>query len=132
MDRAAWECTCQILGALADDVASHGSRLLVAYVPSKMEVSERDWGLTRLRYSIDEREWDRGKVVRELETAGGERGFPVLDLTPTLRAVDSPLLGGPYHAHGGHWNALGHRTAAQAVARFLLDRRWLAAPSPGR
>lgn len=129
-DRAAWRCTCRILGALAADVAAHGARLLVAYVPSKLEVSERDWGLTRLRYEIDERDWDRGKVARDLGAAGADLGFPVLDLTPMLRSADSLLLGGPYHSHGGHWNALGHRTAARAVARFLLDRGWLERAAP--
>jgi lysophospholipase L1-like esterase len=125
VDARAWGCTQRLLGALAGEVASHGARLLVAYVPSKMEVSERDWGLTRLEYEIDERDWDLGKVARDLEATGADKGYPVLDLTPVLKSADNPILGGPYHVHGGHWNALGHRVAARSVADFLRRRGWV-------
>ncbi len=125
-ERLAWAATTRLLQALNDEVSAHGARLLVAYVPSKMEVSERDWGLTRLEYDLDARLWDRHKVARDLAGAGESVEFPVLDLTEALRNADSPILGGPYHAHGGHWNALGHRVAAERVGRFLRDEGWLA------
>jgi lysophospholipase L1-like esterase len=126
MDTRAWDCTRRLLAALADEVAAHGARLLIAYVPSKMEVSDRDWGLTRLQYEIEPRDWDLGKVARELAAAGGANGYPVLDLTPALRSADSALRGGPYHAHGGHWNARGHAVAARSVASFLRGHGWVA------
>lgn len=124
-ERHAWTCTTRLLKALNDEVKAHGARLLVAYVPSKMEVSERDWGLTRLEYDLDDTLWDRGKVAHDLEGAGEDSGFPVLDLTGALRKADSPITGGPYHSHGGHWDALGHRIAAERVAQFLRAEGWL-------
>ncbi len=120
-ERRAWICTTHLLRALNDEVRAHGARLVVVYVPSKMEVSERDWGLTRLEYALDGKLWDRGKVARDLAGAGGDAGFRVLDLTDALRRADSPILGGPYHAHGGHWNALGHRVAGERIAAFLRE-----------
>ncbi len=125
VDVRAWACTKRLLAAVADEAEAHGARLLVAYVPSKMEVSDRDWGLTRLEYGIDPRNWDLGRVARELSAAGDEKGYAVLDLTPFLRAADSALVGGPYHVHGGHWNALGHRVAARSVTAFLKNHGWV-------
>ena len=127
----AWSCTNGLLQALNDEVKAHGARLLAVYVPSKMEISERDWGLTRQQYGVDDTVWDRGQVARTLARAGESIGFPVLDLTRALRDVDSSLLGGPYYTHGGHWNALGHRVAARSIARFLRERRWLEPCSAG-
>jgi lysophospholipase L1-like esterase len=121
-ERRAWNCTTRLLKALNEDVRSRGARLVVVYVPSKMEVSDRDWGLTRLEYDLDGKVWDRGKVARDLAGAGENVGFPLLDLTAALRRADNPVLGGPYHAHGGHWSTLGHRVAGESIATFLRER----------
>ncbi|MCI4355362.1 MAG: SGNH/GDSL hydrolase family protein, partial [Thermoplasmata archaeon] len=130
--RRAWNATTRLLQALHDEVGANGARLLVAYVPSKMEVSERDWGLTQVEYALDPGLWNRRQVARDLAGAGENVGFPVLDLTAALRKVDNPILGGPYHDHGGHWNAVGHRVAAESVGRFLLDHGWLGSSSGQR
>jgi hypothetical protein len=115
---AAWEATSRILLALRDEVASHGARLVLLYVPSRMEVSDADWELTRIRYGLDEK-WDRGLVLERLRPIVGEAHIPLLDLTPALRREDGGVLGGPYYRYDGHWNALGHRVAAREVGRFL-------------
>jgi hypothetical protein len=120
----AWEQTALILGALARDVSSDGGRFLVAYVPSRMEVDEAAWDVSRFVYEMDETAWDRRQVAARLKQIGRVGGFPVLDLTPALRAA-SGWLGGPYFAEDGHWNALGHRTAAREVEGFLSGQGWL-------
>ena len=114
----AWLQTEHLLALLDRDVKAHGARLVVAYVPSKMEVSRADWELTRRRYRIDETKWDRGLVANRLETAGRRLGIPVLDLTDALWSEQ----GRAYFPHGGHWNARGHAVAAREIARFLRER----------
>jgi hypothetical protein len=126
---AAWHLTDAILRELARQVESHGSRFALAYVPSRMEVSERDWQLTRLRFGLNET-WDRGFVLKRVREIGAADGFPVLDLTPELRRAESGLLGETYFRIDGHWNARGHAAAARAVAGFLKDNVWL--PPCGR
>jgi hypothetical protein len=111
----AWLQTEHLLALLQREVAAHGARLVVAYVPSKMEVSRADWELTRRRYRLDESRWDRRLVVRRLETAGQRLGVPVLDLTDALWAEQ----GRAYFAQGGHWNARGHAVAAREIAQLL-------------
>ena len=123
----AWLQTEHLLALLQREVTAHGAQLVVAYVPSKMEVSRRDWELTRRRYRIDESFWDRGLVARRLQTAGQRLGVPVLDLTDGMWAEH----GRAYFAQGGHWNARGHAVAAEEIARFLQDTKRLACgPAP--
>ncbi len=120
----AWELTEAILGRLRDEARGRGAELAVVYVPSRMEVSDRDWDLTRLRYGFDDK-WDRRLVVQRLEAVGSAVGFPVLDLTRTFREADQGLWGEPYLRLDSHWTRLGHRAAAQAVAEFLRSLGWL-------
>ncbi|HET7747649.1 MAG TPA: hypothetical protein VFM29_10140 [Vicinamibacteria bacterium] len=126
----AWEQTDMILRALHGETARRGARLLLAYVPSRMEVSDRDWELTRLAYNMDERQWDRGLVARRLNDIARSAGFPVLDLTPALRAGSGGIHGEPYFLYDGHWNSLGHRLAGRAVAAELRRLGWVPGCGP--
>ena len=123
----AWDETGAILGALRARVEADGGHLMVAYVPSRMEVADRDWELTQITYGLKEGDWERGLVRQRLVALGRSGGFPVLDLTPPLRREDRGALGGPYYVHDGHWNAVGQRVAAREVAGFLKAQAWLGA-----
>jgi hypothetical protein len=123
VDRA-WRQVDRILGALASETSAHGSRFLVAYIPSRFEVNDRDLELTRLWYGLDEASWGRAPVLRRLQSIADAHAFPVLDLTPALRGVDRAWIG-PYYQYDGHWNAVGHRAAGLAVSQWLRTRGWL-------
>lgn len=129
----AWTLTAAILQGLRDESQAHGARFAAVYVPSRMEVSDRDWELTRLSYGMDESVWDRTLVRQRLEEVGRVAGFPVLDLTPALRAADRPLRA-VYLTHDGHWTAEGHQAVGEAVAEFLRAQGWMpscaGAPAP--
>jgi hypothetical protein len=127
----AWTRTGEILEGLAREAEAQGSRFAVVYVPSRMEVSDRDWELTRLSYGLDAT-WDRGLVARRVQEIGRLAGFPVLDLTQALREAAGGLMGEPYLLYDGHWNARGHRAAAGAVAAFLRAQGWLPACAAAR
>lgn len=128
----AWTRTGDIVEALAREAEANGSRFALVYVPSRMEVSDRDWELTRISYGMEEGRWDRGLVARRVEEMGRLGGFAVLDLTPALRAATGRFTGEPYLLYDGHWNARGHRAAAAAVAAFLRERGWLPACARAR
>ena len=53
--RPAWSAFTWTVQSLSKATTSAGVRLVVAYVPSRMEVSPRVWELTQERYGIDER-----------------------------------------------------------------------------
>jgi len=121
--RAAWATTAAILRQLAREVRDHGARLVVVYVPSRMEVCDRDWELTQLKFGIDPQRWDRRAVIASLRDALGDDA-PMLDLTPALRRAEG-LFQGPYYVDDGHWNPRGHRVAAAELESFLRREGWL-------
>jgi lysophospholipase L1-like esterase len=121
----AWASTARILEALTQETAARGSQLLVAYVPNRMEVRDRDWELTRRAYAMEEGAWDRGLPLRRLKAIGDAAGFPVLDLTPALRRADAGLRDSAYFTYDPHWTALGHRVAAAEVSVALRQRGWI-------
>jgi hypothetical protein len=125
--QAGWRITDRILATLERETEAAGAHLLVAYVPSIMEVSERAWDLTRMRYELPPAAWNREFVWRRLQKSAADGGFALLDLTPALRREDHGVFGEPYFVRDGHWNAVGHRVSAEAVRAALADRRWLPA-----
>ena len=70
----AWRVTDRILAGMAREVSARGGRLLVAYVPARMEVSDRDWYLSLRRYEIAEGRWDRRAVWNRLAGVGNPAG----------------------------------------------------------
>ena len=121
----AWLQTEHLLRLLDVEVRRNGARLLVAYVPSKMEVDGDEWVRVRQRYGMDDRDWDRGRVARLLQSAGNKSGYPVLDLTDALWQEATDTKRGVYHRGGGHWNEAGHAAAARAIQRHVVDAGWL-------
>ena len=57
------------------------------------------------------------RIHTALVAALAARGVAVLDLRPPFEAGGAPL--GFHFANDGHWNARGHRLAAEAIARCL-------------
>ena len=119
--RHAWNATAAILRALALEAGLDGGRLLVVYIPSRMEIRAEDWQLTSLRYGVSDRDWEREAVVRGLTRVAEEARIPVLDLTPALQRADVPFRR-TYYEHDNHWNARGHSVAAEAIEGFLRSQ----------
>ena len=120
----AWAKTAAILARLEDGARSRGARLLLVYVPSRLEIDDRTWRLTCRLYDWDEAGWDRGRVAQRVKEIGAQAGIPVLDLTDALRRADENE-GRPYFTYDGHWSPLGHRVAAREVQRALAGEGWL-------
>jgi len=121
----AWAKTAAILAALGEEARARGARLLIVHVPSRLEIDDRTWHLTRRLYGWSEDGWDGGLVARRLADIGAQAGIPVLDLTASLRRASQAWGAAPYFTYDGHWTARGHRIAADEVLRFLSDHRWL-------
>lgn len=127
----AWAKTAAILAEVARATQARGARLLVIYVPSRMEVDDQTWRLSRQLYDWAEAGWDRRRVAQRLRDIGAQAGIPVLDLTEPLRRASAGWGDKPYFTYDGHWTALGHRIAAEETQRFLTAHAWLH-DCPGR
>lgn len=125
----AWESTTNVLAGLAGAVEARGARLLVAYVPSRLEVSDRAWRLSRFRNGMDEENWDRTLVRQRLRAVTSSLRLAFLDLTDALREGEG-LMGGAYFVYDVHWSPRGHAIAAREVQRFLERERWLDGAGP--
>ena len=100
------------------EVRRHGARLLVAYVPSKMEVDRREWGPRATALRDRSRGADRGpRRASARRRGGGRRDSPVLDLTDALvaRRRGGHTARRLPNRDGGHWNEAGHAAAARAI-----------------
>lgn len=118
--RPAWSAFTWTMQTLSKATTSAGVRLVVAYVPSRMEVSPQVWAFTQERYAIDE-SFQRDAVASRLQYIAGRLGVPMLDLTEPLARADS-LLAPTYYQTDSHWNPQGQDVAAQALAEFLATR----------
>jgi lysophospholipase L1-like esterase len=117
--RHAWRATTATVLALRDEVARHGGRLAIVHVPSRLEISDPAWELTRWRYGIAEGRWQRDAVAHRWTEVANSAGVPLLDPSLELRAAEG-LFRKSYLPLDGHWNARGHAVTAAAVHRFLL------------
>lgn len=118
--RPAWSAFTWTVQTLSRATTSAGGRLVVAYVPSRMEVSPQVWELTQERYEIDD-SFQRDAVASRVQYIAGRLGVPILDLTEPLARADS-LLAPTYYQTDSHWNPHGQDVAAQALADFLATR----------
>lgn len=113
----AWRQVDALLGALKGEVEARGARLVLVYIPNPMEVSERSRELTRLAYGMTDEAWDVERVRRRLGKIAAREGIALVDLTSALRAAEGRAAA--YLVIDGHWNALGHLTAAREMERRL-------------
>jgi lysophospholipase L1-like esterase len=126
----AWAKTEAILAALGRETSARGARLLVVHVPSRLEIDDRTWRLSRRLYGWDEAGWDRGRVVQRLKDIGGRTGVAILDLTEPMRRANDAWGVKPYFVYDGHWTARGHEVAAEEVQRALEGHGWLEGCGP--
>lgn len=118
----AWERTARLLRLMRDEVVADGARFALVYVPDRVEVADRSWRIACQRYGWSDADADAGAVRRRLHAIAAEAGLTLIDPTEALRAADHGLFGGPYFASGIHWNAAGHRVAAEFAAASLGEQ----------
>jgi lysophospholipase L1-like esterase len=92
--------TAKILERLRDEVRSHSGELHVIFIPSKIEIE----GLS-----------DQTPYQRPVEDLCRDLDIPTLDLSDAL--CDSWQR--CYYRYGMHWNARGHRLAADAIMEYI-------------
>ena len=119
--RPAWSAFTWTLQTLNKAVAAVGGRLVVAYVPGRMEVSPRTWELTEARYGLDPSAYDAKAVASRVRYITGRLAIPSIDLTEPLARADGAFRP-TYFQTDSHWNARGQEVAGKAMSDYLAQR----------
>ena len=119
---AAWKRTGEILEALGTVIRARGARAVMLHVPARIEVSDRAFELTLLRYGLDRAAWDPARVRDRLRGLSVSGGYEFVDPTSDLRAAGDGFGGEPYFPVDGHWNRSGNDIAARTLFRDLTQR----------
>jgi len=107
-----WETSFHILKGFRMKVKEKGGVLIVAYLPSRMEMEEiADIKKAGLGY-------DTHPDASVISNFCKENGFPFIDLSPYLEKWhDKPI----FFVHDGHLTRAGHRAVANALYEFLTQ-----------
>ncbi len=126
-----WQLSEELLLRLRDDVRSRGKRLLIVLFPPELQVKTGRWKRDVDRLDMEEVSFEVEKPNNRLQAFCRENGISFLDLLSTFRAaVESGQA--LYLPSDHHWNAGGHRLAAETILADLRQRGWLAARGEAR
>ncbi|MHC4887193.1 MAG: alginate O-acetyltransferase AlgX-related protein [Planctomycetota bacterium] len=94
-------------------------RLGVVLIPDEFQVNDVLWGEVVVRTTMTERSGlDREGPNRRVREICQALGIDSLDLLPTLKPIGERA----YHCQDTHWNAQGHRVAAEAIRPWLAKQ----------
>jgi hypothetical protein len=117
--RSATRLVFENLEAIGQICKDANISLALVLIPSRQDLDSRHWRriITALRRPLEAYAPD--KPFELLCHYGKEKEIPVLDLREPMRASGKMC----HFKHDGHFNPLGHRIAAAAIAKFLIENR---------
>jgi len=119
--RRAWTLTEHLILELDREVRDDGATLTLVTVTM---AAQTDPAL-RARIEREHPDWDLDYPDRRVRKFAEEHGIPCLNLGPGFMDYNR-RTGKVLHGFGGepkgHWNAEGHRLAAELIYRFLVRR----------
>lgn len=121
----AWQITEELILMLRDEVEADGACFAVMVIPSHYQVDHLWEAFLHARLVGDEYTWNRSATSERLADYLPRNGIPNLDLTPIFR--DRGNLGGEslYLERDGHWNANGHKVAAESLFSWIRENEQL-------
>jgi hypothetical protein len=100
----------------------HGAGMAVMVVPDKTQIWQREL--------LDPERYDYAKPDRIVREFCAERGIPTIDFLEIYDALPLEQRKAFYYPRDLHWNAEGHRHAADEAARMLRSLGIGFAPAP--
>ncbi|MBL8765943.1 MAG: SGNH/GDSL hydrolase family protein [Planctomycetes bacterium] len=114
----AWKLCLEQLRGLVDLAQAHALPVAVLNVPGLREVSKTSRSTWAQRLSIPVERLDVGAPWRDVERMLAKDGVLLVDLRPTIDALDDDAIDALYVADG-HLSQAGHALAADVLARAL-------------
>jgi lysophospholipase L1-like esterase len=122
--KEAWEITEKLILKLREAVEKDGAKLVLVAVADKCSADPNPSGLLNEYAGITSPDYNPDYVATRLETFSKVNGIKFLSLSPHFRKYrDEHQVPSPYFffRNDQHWNPLGHRVAAEAVANYLVQ-----------
>ncbi len=120
--RSAWDVTRALLARMKRDVSDQHGRFLVFYIPRREDVYREDWAALEAKLGLRPEEWDMRGVTTRFLAICEQESLHCLD--PTARFVEAARSASRknqrlYNKYDAHWNANGHRLAAEILAEEI-------------
>jgi lysophospholipase L1-like esterase len=117
-----WRLTQALLRQLASEVRDAGADLIVVNIPDRVQVHEEyQRQLLQTGAGSDGiSTWDFDLPRRRLGSLCADLGLPFVDLTDTFR-ISAQAGRRLYLPRDPHWNAAGHRLAAETLTPVILE-----------
>lgn len=120
-----WHSVKILMTETVNQARSDGLRVAVLYIPTRYQYVPDSHNETNPQIKVGmeiRHHWLTGtsELQNRLASWVDEMQLPFLDLTPMLREASHDELNVVY-AVDGHWNPLGHRLAADAIADWLTS-----------
>jgi hypothetical protein len=110
----AWLVTQALLHRMKQETEQHHARLLILYVPSRVELSEEEWH--RWPFSSDD---EPGHVAAKIKAMCRAEGIDYIE--PSERFKEAGRRKRLYYAADLHWNVEGHRLAGKILAEYIQN-----------
>jgi hypothetical protein len=114
--RKDWSITQALLRRVKQEADARGVRLVVFYVPTRLELSAEEWSNARLPP-----DYDPGEVARRLAGICQAEGIPYVE--PSERFREAAKQGPLYFPHDPHWSPAGHHLAGRILAEYV-ENSW--------
>jgi hypothetical protein len=110
--RRAWTITQALLRRMKQETLERGARLVVFYVPTRIELAPEEWSNNHLPP-----DYDAGEVSRKLVGICQAEDIPNIEPSDRFReaAKQEPL----YYRHDPHLNAAGQHLAGKILAEYV-------------
>jgi len=119
------DLTTRLLARMQALASSEGSRVVVVLLPLAVQVSNDRFVEFARSMRKSPRDFQIDKPQRMMTNVGDHLGLAMIDLLPGFQEGTAHGNGPFYLEHDGHWNARGHKLAADLVADALIERHLL-------
>lgn len=125
-----WQNMKCILNLIVNECRSRGIKVGLIFIPCPFQYNHDFYEETNIwiRTGTNVRKnWLTGttKFERYLEEFSKDTDVPYLDLTDEFRRAQNRYKGNINYLLDGHWTPLGHRIAADAIAKWLDEIKFL-------
>jgi len=128
--RAGWEMTRQLLQKMRQEADAINAPVAVMLLPLSVQVYPETAKEFLATNSLKQTDIDLFKPQEMMQGIGKNIGVSIIDLFPVFRDTKAKCNCALFVQGDGHWNKLGHQTAAEEAARDLM-RTGLIGPALG-